>query len=224
MASPGEHPDDESTDGGFGDAVEQMLSGDEDAFRIVYRSVQPGLLRYLTVMVGTTDAEDVAAEAWAQGARDMHRFTGDGDGFRGWITTIGRNRALDHLRAKARRPVVDAGLYESLEEIAASHPTVRLALDAEREALDSLSTQAALALIGTLPQDQAEAVLLRAVIGLDAKSAGQVLGKRPGAVRTAAYRGLRSLAQRLEGDGFLPSVPMPTPVEFTVPLPDTSTR
>jgi RNA polymerase sigma-70 factor (ECF subfamily) len=49
-----------------------------------------------------------------------------------------------------------------------------------------------------LPPDQAEAVLLRAVLGLDAQTAGHVLGKRPGAIRTAAYRGLRTLARQLE--------------------------
>jgi predicted metal-binding membrane protein len=40
--------------------------------------------------------------------------------------------------------------------------------------------------------------LLRVVVGLDAKTAAQVLGKRPGAVRTAAYRGLTHLAERLD--------------------------
>lgn len=60
-----------------------------------------------------------------------------------------------------------------------------------------MSTAAALALIGQLPQDQAEAVLLRIVMGLDAAAAGRVLGKRAGAVRTAAYRGLRRLAELL---------------------------
>jgi RNA polymerase sigma-70 factor (ECF subfamily) len=43
-------------------------------------------------------------------------------------------------------------------------------------------------------------VLLRAVIGLDATTAGQVLGKRPGAVRVAAHRGLRRLARMLDED------------------------
>ena len=40
-------------------------------------------------------------------------------------------------------------------------------------------------------------MLLRAVVGLDAPTAARVLGKRPGAVRTAAYRGLRTLAERI---------------------------
>jgi len=48
-----------------------------------------------------------------------------------------------------------------------------------------MTAEAALALIATLPRNQAEAVMLRAVISLDANAAAQVLGKRPGAVRTA---------------------------------------
>ncbi|MGW5234218.1 sigma factor-like helix-turn-helix DNA-binding protein, partial [Streptomyces nodosus] len=40
-------------------------------------------------------------------------------------------------------------------------------------------------------------VLLRVVVGLDAPAAARVLGKRPGAVRTAAHRGLRRLAREL---------------------------
>jgi RNA polymerase sigma-70 factor (ECF subfamily) len=68
----------------------------------------------------------------------------------------------------------------------------------DERALESLSTADAVALIATLPRDQAEAVMLRAVMGLDARAAGAVLGKRPGAVRTSAYRGLRALAARLD--------------------------
>ena len=39
---------------------------------------------------------------------------------------------------------------------------------------------------------------MRVVVGLDAETAAGVLGKRAGAVRTAAYRGLRRLAEQLE--------------------------
>jgi RNA polymerase sigma-70 factor, ECF subfamily len=41
-------------------------------------------------------------------------------------------------------------------------------------------------------------VLLRAVMGLDTVATARVLGKRPGAVRTASYRGLRRLSGWLE--------------------------
>ena len=164
-------------------------AGEEEAFSELYQLVQPGLLRYLSVLVGR-DAEDIASETWLQVCRDLHTFVGNADGFRGWVATIGRHRALDHLRSRSRRPG-DVAPWEALLTIAGREDT---AVQAE----ESLSTAAALSLIGALPQEQAEAVLLRAVIGLDAKSAAAVLGKSPGAVRTSAYRGLKNLAAMLE--------------------------
>jgi RNA polymerase sigma-70 factor (ECF subfamily) len=166
-------------------------AGEEEAFSELYQLVQPGLLRYLTVLVGR-DAEDIASETWLQVCRDLDTFIGDGDGFRGWVATIGRHRGLDHLRSRSRRP---GGLapWEALLTLAGQDDT---AVQAE----EALSTAAAVSLIGALPREQAEAVLLRAVIGLDAKSAAAVLGKTPGAVRTSAYRGLKNLAAMLEQD------------------------
>ncbi|MBO0883317.1 MAG: RNA polymerase sigma factor [Mycobacterium sp.] len=177
---------------GFTSLVARMLTGDAEAFRLVYRAVQPGLIRYMTALVGAGEAEDVASETWAQAVRDLHRFRGDGDGFRAWITTIGRHRALDHLRAKDRRPIVDTPVDELADRAGGD--------DTEQGALESMSTAEVLVVIRSLPPDQAEAVLLRAVMGLDARTAGKVLGKRAGAVRTAAYRGLRTLTDRLDQD------------------------
>jgi RNA polymerase sigma-70 factor (ECF subfamily) len=171
------------------DAVARMCEGDGDAFRVVYRAVQPVLLRYLTVLVGPQEAEDVASDTWAHACRDLDRFTGDADGFRGWVTTIGRNRALDLLRRRTRRVRADQGL----EGVDAVDP-----YDVESAVMEAFSTSGAVALIGSLPRQQAEAVWLRVVMGLDARAAGAVMGVRPGAVRSAAHRGLRTLATRLE--------------------------
>jgi RNA polymerase sigma-70 factor, ECF subfamily len=178
-------------DDALGRAVAWAQRGDEAGFRHVFRAVQPGLLRYLSVLVGA-DAEDVAAETWAQVCRDLARFDGGGDGFRAWVTTIGRHRALDHLRARKRRGSEPAPI-EALRDVPAEDDTMG-------EVIEAMSTRAALERIGSLPRDQAEAVLLRVVIGLDAAAAARVLGKRPGAVRTAAYRGLRRLAVSLDDD------------------------
>jgi RNA polymerase sigma-70 factor, ECF subfamily len=143
------------------------------------------------------DAEDVASETWLQVARDLGGFQGGYDGFRGWVVTVGRHRALDHLRRERRRPPAVLVPAEDLAALAAADDTAAGALEA-------VATDAAIRLISTLPRDQAEAVLLRVVVGLDVASAGQVLGKRPGAVRTAAYRGLRTLARQLEQSGQAP--------------------
>lgn len=170
-------------------AVLSAQQGNELAFTELYRTIQPGLLRYLGALVGA-EAEDVAAETWFQVCRDLAAFSGDGDGFRGWVTTIGRHRAMDHVRARGRRPVA-AYPVEYLDTTPAVDDTAAAASEA-------ISTSAALELIRGLPADQAEAVLLRTVLGLDATSAGRVLGKRPGAVRMSAHRGLRNLARQLD--------------------------
>jgi RNA polymerase sigma-70 factor (ECF subfamily) len=188
-AAPAAEAERAAADVALDEAIHAARQGDEHAFRLVYRAVQPGLLRYLTVLVGEADAEDVCSEAWVQIARDLDSFHGDADGFRGWTATIGRNRALDHLRQLRRRPSSALTLDELPERTAPD--------DTADSALDALGTSAALRLLAELPQDQAEAVLLRVVIGLDAPGAARVLGKRPGAVRTAAHRGLKKLAERI---------------------------
>jgi len=175
-------------DAELGGAVARAQDGDEAAFAVAYRIVQPGLLGYLRGIVGD-DAEDVASDAWLEIARDLGRFRGDGAGFRGWTATIARHRALDHLRRLKVRPR-GTTLEQDVLDLPGRHST-------HDEALESLSTEYALELVAGLPRDQAEAVLLRVVVGLDGPAAARVLGKRPGAVRTSAHRGLKRLARQL---------------------------
>jgi RNA polymerase sigma-70 factor (ECF subfamily) len=174
--------------GDLDDALRAARNGDEDAFRTLYRQIQPRLLRYVRTLVGE-EAEDVTSEAWLHVARDIASFDGDIEGFRGWTATIARHRALDHLRYRKRRPVDNTPISE-FGELPAGDDTAEAALDA-------LSTQAALDLIARLPPDQAEIIVLRVVVGLDATAVAKLVGKRAGAVRTAAHRGLRRLEQLL---------------------------
>jgi RNA polymerase sigma-70 factor (ECF subfamily) len=190
------------------DALRRAHQGDEEGFVALYRDLQPRLLRYATVLVGRDAAADVTGEAWFQITRDLHTFTGDLDRFRGWAAKIVHHRAMDLRRASARRPTVALDAREDRDEPATDR-------DAAAVALDGISTENALALIAGLPRDQAQAVLLRAVVGLDTHTAGEVLGKRPGAVRVAAHRGLKRLARQVryvdeEGRWTLVS-PRPTP-------------
>ena len=173
-------------------AVRAARGGDEAAFRSLYRQVQPGLLRYLRGLVGD-DAEDLASETWLQVARDLRSFRDEGSGFRGWALTIARHRALDHIRRNQRRPA--AGLpVDVLTDLPDGQDTAE-------QAIRFATTNATVAFIATLPRDQAEAVLLRVVVGLDVKETAKVMGKRPGAVRTAVWRGLRTLTERLADVG-----------------------
>lgn len=179
------------------DAVRAARGGDETAFRVLYREVQPGLLRYLRGLVAQQDAEDIASETWLQIARDIRGFRDEGAGFRGWAATIARHRAMDHLRYTQRRPVATVS-----EEALAGVPG---RADTADQAVTAAATDAAIAFIATLPPEQAEAVLLRVVMGLGTAAVARVMGKRPGAVRTATWRGLHKLAEQL-GQDRLPEI------------------
>ena len=174
----------------FAGVLSAAASGDELAFARLWRDVHPALLRYLRVLTkDETVAEDVAAEVWVDVTRRLGSFTGDESAFRGWLFTLARRRAIDAWRAAQRARVRLTGDDADLDRAGG--------LDTAGSALERMTTQQALALIATLPMDQAEAITLRVIAGLDVKDVARLLGKRPGAVRVAAHRGLRTLAARL---------------------------
>lgn len=166
------------------DALARASAGDEAGFLRLWRALQPPLLRFLRV-IGCEDPEDVASETWLQVVRDLPRFAGGEEDFRRWLFTIGRHRAIDAARAKSRRPAtpVSTGL-----EVMADRQLV------EDQVLDGLSVQRAVDLLAGLSRDQAEAVALRVLAGLETPDVARILGKSAGAVRVALHRGLRALA------------------------------
>ena len=166
--------------------------GDEGAFTVLWRDGNPALLRYLKV-IAPESAEDVAAETWVTVVRGLDRFRGGEGAWRAWLFTTARRRAIDMARRGARRP------QAPLEDLPLSrHP---IAPDPADVAMEHISTQAAIALVSRLPRLQAEVILLRVVAGMDTASVAKLMGRSPGAVRVAAHRGLRQLAQILAAEG-----------------------
>jgi RNA polymerase sigma-70 factor (ECF subfamily) len=165
-------------------ALARACAGDEAGFLQLWRALQPPLLRYLRVL-RCDDPEDVASETWLQVVRDLHRFSGGEEDFRRWLFTIGRHRAIDAARARTRRPATSGGT--GLEALADSQLV-------EDQVLDGMSVQQAVALLAGLSRDQAEAVALRVIAGLDTPDVAKILGKSAGAVRVALHRGLKTLA------------------------------
>ena len=164
-------------------------AGDESSFTELFRSVQPSLLRYLGT-VGGALADDVASETWLSVVKGLRRFRGDESKWKAWVFTIARARLVDARRRAARTPTpVDTDV--ALDGCVATD-------DVAGTVEEMFSTEAALSLIGQLPEQQAEVILLRYVGGLDAVQTARALGKRPGAVRVASHRGLRRLADLLD--------------------------
>lgn len=168
----------------LGRALARARSGDEAGFLELWRALQPRLLRFLRIL-NCDDPDDVASETWLQVVRDLPRFSGGEEDFRRWLFTVGRHRVIDHARARQRRPTIPV-------------PELPVIADedlVEDQVLHAMSARTAVRLLAALPADQAEAVALRVLAGLDTSAVADILNKSPGAVRVALHRGLRSLSR-----------------------------
>jgi RNA polymerase sigma-70 factor (ECF subfamily) len=162
---------------------------DEQAFAVLWRHLQPAVLRYFQVAAREA-AEDLAADTWLSVIRRLQQFRGDERAFRAWVFTVARHRAIDWHRQAARRPTNLVPVEQLAERPAPDDPATQV--------LEGQSTRAALALVAELPADQAEVVALRVLGGLGVAEVASIVGKRQGAVRVLAHRGLRRLAQQLQ--------------------------
>jgi len=176
----------------FASVLARAQHGDEAAFARLWLDVNPALVRYLRVVSGEVD-EDVAAETWVTVVRGLVRFRGDEMAWRGWVFTTARRRAVDEGRRRARRRTALLSEPGDLGGLVAPDPS--------QVVLESLDTERALALVARLVPLQAEVIVLRVIAGLDVESVARLVGRSPGAVRIAAHRGLRRLAQILATEG-----------------------
>ena len=181
----------------FPELLAAAQSGDEQAFAVLWRDLQPAVLRYFQVAaVGA--AEDLAADTWLSVIRRLQQFRGDERAFRAWLFTVARHRTIDWRRQAARRPISSVPAEQLAEQRAPDDPVLQV--------LEGQSTRAALALVAELPADQAEVVALRVLGGLEVAEVARIVGKRPGTVRVLAHRGLRRLARRVEAAGLAGTV------------------
>jgi RNA polymerase sigma-70 factor (ECF subfamily) len=173
----------------FEDVLASARGGDELAFTKLWRWLNPVLLRWLRV-VALESVEDVASEVWLSITRGLGSFTGGEDEFRGWVFTIARRRAIDSARHRLRQP----RLY-SLDGLDVPDVTT----DVSRvEAACELDT--ALTLLRRLTPDQREVVALRVIADMTVSDTAAIVNRTEGAVRVLCHRGLRSLAQQLDGE------------------------
>jgi RNA polymerase sigma-70 factor (ECF subfamily) len=176
----------------FDDVIVAAQTGAEWAVAVLYRALQPRVLRFLRARA-PQEAEDIASQAWLEIARGLPRFTGGEDEFSAFVFTVARRRLADHRRAVRRRPVDPAG-DETLAALAGTEAP-------EDEAIAHLRGEdAARRIAEILPAEQAEIVLLRIVGGFSVDEVAKVIGRRPGTVRVLQHRALRRLAAQLGED------------------------
>jgi RNA polymerase sigma-70 factor, ECF subfamily len=172
----------------FSATLRAAQAGHDWAVGILWRDLNHRVVRYLRSRAGA-EAEDLASETWLTVARKLDAFSGGEVEFRAWLFTIARSRLIDWQRLCHRRPASAETPYD------VAHP--RADDDPADHALEALDTEAALAMLGHLPPDQSDVILLRVLAGLDIARVATIVGKRPGAVRMLQHRGLQRLRRLL---------------------------
>lgn len=182
-------------DDSFASVLAAARSGDTWAAELLFVDLQPRLLRFFRATEPRA-ADDLAGDVWLGTARGLASFEGDLAGFRSWVFTIARRRLADHRRTAGRRGTDPVDPHEMFRE----RP------DEARRAPDSLvidraDAQQAIDLItSSLPEEQAELLLLRVVAGLDVAHVAEVLDRTANWVRVTQHRALRRLAEILRED------------------------
>jgi RNA polymerase sigma factor (sigma-70 family) len=133
-----------------------------------------GVHRYLVAAVGINDAADVFQETFLAALRAYPDLRSAAN-LRGWLFTVARNKALDHHRRRAHRPIPVAVVPDEVrfDGVEPTHPV----WDAVR----------------ALPERQRQAVLLRYAADLPYVEIGAVMGVSEVAARQHASTGVRAL-------------------------------
>jgi RNA polymerase sigma-70 factor (ECF subfamily) len=164
--------------------LEGARAGSRDALAELWRTHHAPVLRYLRAK-RVESPEDVASQVWIDVARSIDRFEGNGDDFRRWLFTIAHRRSVDEVRRAVRR--ADDPQVE---------PAPSDAADVEHERNGAL--ERAIELVSQLPDNLAEAVMLRVVNDLPIADVAAVMGTTEGNVRVLVHRGVTRLRRMMD--------------------------
>ena len=167
--------------------VARVLSGEQEAFGLLMRRYEPGLLRYAARMLGSRDsAADAVAEGFVRAYRHLASCR-DPTRLRTWLYRIVANRCKSHL---GRRPTGDVSLDEA--------PPVADPGDAEA----ALEQAEELALVErallTLSPEKREAFLLKHVEGMSYEEMAEATGERIPTLKMRVHRAREALLQALK--------------------------
>ena len=169
------------------EVVARVLGGDREAFGLLIRRYEAGLLRFATRMLRSRDAAaDAVAESFVRAYRHLASCR-DPARLRTWLYRIVSNRCKSHL---ARRSVADLPLDEA--------PPV--ADPADTEAALEQAEQLALVerALARLSAEKREAFVLKHVEGLSYEEMAAVTGERVPTLKMRVHRAREALLKALE--------------------------
>jgi len=183
-----------------GELMRRIQEGEFSFFEILVERYRPALLRVAGGMLDDAAlAEDVVQETFLAVFASRHTFNPSFH-FRTWLWTILLNLCHRQRKRLARRPQVvsqsalSAGERANITDPATSETALAALLIRERGAQLQ-------GLLNELPDAQADAIRLRFFGGLKYEEIAQSMGVSLGGAKLRVRSGLRTLSERLLGDG-----------------------
>lgn len=173
----------------------RLLSGDAEAFELVYRRHNAAMLRFCAGIVRSRDlAEEVVQDTWVAVLGRIDLFEGRGS-LAGWIYTILINKARSRARREGRTVSFDdfgdgeglAGAFDGRGHWR-SMPELWEDLTPERHIEGRSVLQHVEAVIETLPPAQRAVLILRGQQELDASEVCALLDISEGNMRVLLHR------------------------------------
>ena len=176
---------------------EQLLTlfrgGREDAFRALHDRYHERLLSYVRHMLrGSSEAEDVVQDVFAQAWKQASRFDAARANAGAWLMMMSRSRAIDRLRARRTRlqTIPDA---ETLADAPEGTP------DPESRAMTTEDATRVRAALAALDDAQRAPIELAYYEGLSQTEIAERLHEPLGTVKTRIRTGLLKLRSALGG-------------------------
>lgn len=183
----------------------RLLSGDAEAFELVYRRHNAAMLRFCAGIVRSRDlAEEVVQDTWVAVLGRIDLFEGRGS-LAGWIYTILINKARSRARREGRTVSFDdfgdgeglAGAFDGRGHWR-SMPELWEDLTPERHIEGRSVLQHVEAVIETLPPAQRAVLILRGQQELDASEVCALLNISEGNMRVLLHRARLTVRNALD--------------------------
>ncbi|MEE9278360.1 MAG: RNA polymerase sigma factor [Dehalococcoidia bacterium] len=165
-------------------AVEAAVAGDDSAWSELFLAHYPQLSRFFRSRLPSADeAEDLAAEVFAEAWRSRDRLRWRNRPFSAWLFGIARRRLASYYRHRPPQEPLDlTGVPDGLSAPA----------DDEQLALEIRD------ILERLPPEHRTALKLRYVVGLSGLEAAAAMGRSHGAYRAILHRALRAFLKEFQ--------------------------
>jgi RNA polymerase sigma-70 factor (ECF subfamily) len=174
-------------------------------FQEVHRLYRPKIFRYLTRLVGPSEAEDLTQEVFLKVSRAIKNFKG-GSQVSTWIYKIATNTALDEMRKPSfKRPAAaltaeksGSALRPEAEEEQASSPPELESSMAELSLIQKEMYDCLRSYIDKLPPNYRAVIILSVLEGMKNREIAEILGTSVETVKIRLHRGRSKLVKELE--------------------------